>query len=123
MLHPCGTTTPDREPKRVGGIIGEWCSSEIEQLPYRTNYSTLRGTPITRNCTLHFRRCSLHHFNEQFSRNHQREPARGGNCDRRLKIPLREEALNRNPIWAFTPSDLRELRPDLQEALPKRLAW
>jgi hypothetical protein len=39
-----------------------------------------------------------------------------------LKIPLREEALNRNPVWALTPSDLRELRPDLQEALPERQA-
>jgi hypothetical protein len=40
-----------------------------------------------------------------------------------LKISLREEALNRNPIWALTPSDLRELRPDLEEALAERLAW
>jgi hypothetical protein len=117
LLHPGGTTTPDRESKRVGGIISEWRSSDIEQLRYRTNHTALRGAPITRDRALHFRRGCLYHFNEKFSCDHQRESARGGNCDRRLKIPLREEALNRNPIWALTPSDLRELRPDLEEAL------
>jgi hypothetical protein len=119
LLHPGGTTTPDCEAKRVGSIISEWRSSDIEQLCHRTNHTTLRGAPITRDRALHFRRGRLHHFNEQFSRDHQRESARGGNCDRRLKIPLREEALNCNPIWALTPSDLRELRPDLEEALPE----
>jgi hypothetical protein len=123
LLHPGGTTTPDCEAKRVGSIISEWRSSDVEQLRYRTNHSTLRGAPITCDRALHFRRGCLHHFNKQFSRDHQRESTRGGNCDRRLKIPLREEALNRNPIWALTPSDLRELRPDLEEALPERLAW
>jgi hypothetical protein len=122
LLHAGGTTTPDCEAKRIGGVISEWRSSDIEQLRHRTNHAALRGTPITSDRALHFRRGCLHHFNEQFSRDHQRESARGGNCDRRLKIPLREEALNRNPVWALTPSDLRELRPDLQEALAERLA-
>jgi hypothetical protein len=122
LLHPGGTTTPDRESKRVGGVISEWRSSDIEQLRHRTNHSTLRGAPVTRDRALHFRRGCLYHFNEKFRCDHQRESARGGNCDRRLKISLREEALNRNPIWALTPSDLRELRPDLEEALAERLA-
>jgi hypothetical protein len=54
LLHAGGTTTPDCEAERVGGIIGEWRSSDIEQQRYRTNHTTLRSTPITRDRALHF---------------------------------------------------------------------
>jgi hypothetical protein len=123
LLHSCGTTTPDCEGKRVGGIVSEWSSNNVEQLRYRTNYATLRGTPITRNRTLHLRRGRFHHFNDLLGGDHQRESARRGNCDRRLKIPLRKESLNRDSVRALTTSDLCELRPDLEEALPERLTW
>jgi hypothetical protein len=39
-----------------------------------------------------------------------------------LKISLREEALNRNPVWTLAPRDLRELGSDVKKALAKRLA-
>jgi hypothetical protein len=34
-----------------------------------------------------------------------------------LEIPLRKDALDRNPIWPLATRNLREFRLDLQEAL------